>query len=328
MKSTQLSIAVVICTRNRPQLIGACLDAVLACQPQPAEVLVVDQSDDEQTAQVIAARSSELVQVVSSAPLGLSAARNLGIQHTSAPLIAFTDDDCIVDANWLSATAAEFEAEPSLMGLFGRVLPYTEGEALGRERPIGVKESTHREVFTWPTNPWRLGHGANMVYRRAVFEQVGQFDVLLSPGGALHNCDDADMSYRVLRSGGTIAYAPSALVYHRQWRLGKAIWRLERTYNLGAGGLYSKHLRYGDRFMFRLMYDRLWTVGLEHIFLGLWQHNSGRIKLGVYRVVYTLLGMVLGLKYRLEQPHRRYQAAQSSIVQHVVYPERPEATKI
>jgi len=268
------------------------------------------------------------VRVVSSAPLGLSAARNLGIQHTSAPLIAFTDDDCIVDVNWVGAAAAEFDAEPSVRGVFGRVLPYTEGEALGRERPIGVKESMAREIFTWPTNPWRLGHGANMAYRRAVFDDVGMFDVLLSPGGALYNCDDADMSYRVLQSGGTIVYAPSALVYHRQWRLGKAIWRLERTYNLGAGALYSKHLRYGDRFMFRLMYDRLWTVGLEHIFLGLLQRNPGRFKLGVYRVVYTLLGMILGLKYRLEQPYRRYQAAPEMTTPNPRYADRPEASKI
>lgn len=308
----RLPIVVVICTRNRPQLIGRCVDAVLACRPLPVEVVVIDQSDDDASERAVSARASELVRVLRVPPRGLSAARNCGIVSTTAPLIAFTDDDCIVDPGWLGAAAAEFDADPALLGLFGRVLPYTEGEALGRERPIGVKESLEPERFRWPVNPWRLGHGANMVYRRAAFEQAGLFDELLSPGGALHNCDDADMSYRVLRAGGQLAYAPEVLVYHRQWRLGKALWRLERTYNLGAGALYCKHLRYGDWYVLRLLYDRLWTVGLRHVLAGAWARKRGQVRLGAYRVIYTLAGMLAGLRYGLEHPQRRYRAPEAA----------------
>jgi len=301
-----IPVAVVVCTRNRPHLIGPCIDTILACHYQPAEIIVIDQSDDDQTLQAISARDKKLIRILRMPPVGLSAARNLGIAHTNAPLIAFTDDDCIADSDWLGAAVAELSADQSLAAVFGRVLPYTESEALGRSRPIGIKDSTSREVFAWPVNPWKLGHGANMIYRRTTFEQIGGFDPLLCTGGILYSSDDADMSYRVLRAGGRIAYAPTAVIYHRQWRFSKEVWHLERAYNLGGGAFYTKHLRYGDWFVLRLIYDRVWTVGLRHIALGLWTRKRARIRLGLYRVVYTFLGMLLGLRYRQERLYRCY----------------------
>jgi len=284
-------ITAVVCTRDRPQLIGDCLSALSRNQCEGLEILVVDQSLDDATARVVssAAETDPRIRRVHTRSIGLSRARNVGIAESSGEIVAFTDDDCIPAPDWAAGILRQFEAVPGISAVYGRSLPWT--KVLSGERPVAVKADTRPRVFRGRHNPWRVGHGCNMAFRREVFEAVGLFDVALGPGGVLRNCDDADFTYRLLRAGLAALYSPEVLVYHQQFRHGEELWRLERDYGIGAGALYSKHLRCGDVYVLKLMLDRWWGAGAVHMIYGLLTGRAAHLRLGWYRVAYSALGM-------------------------------------
>jgi len=282
-----LSISAVVCTRNRPELVRGCLETLAGSPCRDLEVLIVDQSTDPTAAETAAV--DRRIRYIHSATVGLSRARNIGVQQSTGDAIAFTDDDCIPDAGWAAAIVKEFAENLDISAIYGRSLPYEQIQK--GERPVAIKADTERRVFSRRCNPWLLGHGNNMAFRRRVFDVVGSFDEALGPGGLLRNCDDADFTYRMLKAGFKALYSPEPLVYHRQFRHGEDLWRLERDYGIGAGALYWKHLRCGDKYVLKLLLDRWGKAGAAHIIYGLLTGQPAHIRLGWYRVAYPILGI-------------------------------------
>ena len=127
MINDRLDVSVVLCTYNRARLLTQALahiGAAAARSNARVEIIVVDNNSRDDTKSVVAAASR-----ASLAPLryvletrqGLSFARNRGIQECEGTVIAFTDDDCIVDLDWISALWREFIASPDVAVLGGRV---------------------------------------------------------------------------------------------------------------------------------------------------------------------------------------------------------------
>ncbi len=241
----RLDVSVLICTRDRSTLLEGCLDAVLACSPAPAEVIVVDQSADDATRLVVAGRQGSAVPVryVRGIGTGLSRAKNQGIAACGAATIAFTDDDCLAGGAWLGALVG-----PILSGradaAAGRTLPVTGGEA--SEETSSFYAPAGSPVYTRRTHPWRVGGGGNFAASRAAVRRAGPFDERFGPGAALESAEDMDMVHRLLRSGERIVYVPHAVVRHRSWRSAAQNRRLSRAYGIGAGGCFAKHFLAGD----------------------------------------------------------------------------------
>jgi glycosyltransferase involved in cell wall biosynthesis len=107
----RINISVVICTRDREDKLKRCLASIARSTLQPVEVVVVDQSSNGKTKHVVNEYSR-----IMPAPLkylrldsvGHTRARNAGIHACSGDIVAFTDDDCIVDECWLEALSWEF----------------------------------------------------------------------------------------------------------------------------------------------------------------------------------------------------------------------------
>src|SRR5881296_684569 len=231
----RLEVSVLICTRDRSALLEGCLDSVLACSPAPAEVVVVDQSQDQATRQVVGRRKGAFVPVryVRGIGTGLSRAKNQGIADCAAAVVAFTDDDCLVDSKWVEALSG-----PIVTGraeaVVGRTLP--EKGVGGLEETSSVYAPEGCPVFSRRTHPWRVGGGANFAAARDVLRR----------SGPLESAEDMDMTHRILRSGERIVYAPDAVVRHRSWRTAQQNRRLSRAYGVGAGGYFAKHFLAGD----------------------------------------------------------------------------------
>jgi GT2 family glycosyltransferase len=209
-------VTVAVATMNRPLQLARCVDAILSGERLPAELVIVDQSADNCTANLVAAARSDRVPLtyVRQPCLGLSVSRNSAIACARQPIVAFTDDDCVPDRRWLAAIVAGFAGIERPDAVTGRILP------LGPDRPGFHAMSTltrcvravHRGRFL----PWRVGSGANTAVRRDWLERLGGFDERLGAGSAGRSAEDVDLLYRLLRAGATIRYEPDAIVSHER----------------------------------------------------------------------------------------------------------------
>jgi glycosyltransferase involved in cell wall biosynthesis len=249
------AIAVCICTSDRPEPLEPALRSVLNQSRRAYEVLVIDQSDGDATARLVTALQANepRLRYIHVTRKGLSRAYNTALASTSAELLAFTDDDCVAAPSWLEAIARCFAEEPDTGIVYGQVLMPPELEA--RENVDGntpVLPIERRRRMSRRDGYKVFGMGANFAARRSVLQGLGGFDEVLGGGGPLQSAQDFDLSYRAFRRDQVILLAPEVVVHHFGFR-STADWpRVMRSYGIGVGGFYGKHLRLRDMYATRL----------------------------------------------------------------------------
>lgn len=221
----RVDVSVVICTRNRPDFLRNCLNALRHQVSMPLEIVVVDNAPStNETASVCA--QFENVKYVREDRIGLDIARNTGARATKGSVVAYTDDDTLPDPHWAYRISETFE-KTNVVAMTGLVLAgslKTEAEVIFEKFWPFNRGFVHKlfdHVFFNEKLPegapvWEIGAGANMAFRREIFEDVGYFDERLDVGAA--GCSgDSELWYRILANGFTIRYNPLAAVkhYHR-----------------------------------------------------------------------------------------------------------------
>lgn len=247
-----MDISVAIATRNRPEPLARCLAAIAAADRRPAEVVVVDQSDGDETSALLAAHRQLPFPLVGirQAPLGLGAAQNAAVSAASGTVVAITDDDCLPDASWLSVIAGAFGEHPAPDVVTGRVLPLEpQGD---RIHPVATRSAAVRREFRGRSVPWHVGSGNNFAVRREWYLRVGGCDERLGPGSPAQGGVDLDLFYRLLRAGAWIRYEPAALVRHERQTARE---RRDRRpmYGRGMGAAVAFRLRERDLYALRLL---------------------------------------------------------------------------
>jgi GT2 family glycosyltransferase len=226
----------------------------------PTDVIVVDQSSNQETRSVVdkCRRSTLPITYITQEPLGLAVSQNTALAHATCPVVAVIDDDCIADRKWLAILEQAFALPDHLAAVTGRVLPLpVDGD---RIYPVASRTSTVRRDFTGKTLPWPVGGGNNFAVRREWFSRVGGCDERLGPGSPAQGGVDMDLFYRLLRAGARIRYEPDALVYHeRQSKAGRIARR--PMYGRGMGACCAFRLREGDLFAVRLLGEWLFFRG-------------------------------------------------------------------
>jgi glycosyltransferase involved in cell wall biosynthesis len=245
--------AVVLCTRDRPQLLDDALHAIRAAVRPDDEVLVVDSGARTRDAIGIAARHG--VQLIVESRPGLSRARNAGVSATTAEIIAFTDDDCRPGAQWTASLAAAF-ADPNVGVALGRLRPEHPNAAVPADDP-----GDDAFAFDGNADVSALGAGANMAFRRAALRASRGFDESLGAGSPLRSGEDHDMVWRVLRSGWIGRYEPAATVVHLDWLSPWQAVRKRYNYGVGAGAVAAKVARVDPARGRTMMARKLWTDG-------------------------------------------------------------------
>ncbi|WP_249144775.1 glycosyltransferase family 2 protein [Bradyrhizobium lablabi] len=216
-----VSASVVICTRDRPDELAACLASLPRQSCRPREIVVVDNaSRDRRTRDV--ALAAGVTYIREDRP-GLDVARNAGVLRATGDIVAFTDDDVLLHPHWLERLVAAFD-RPQIAAVTGLVLPAelaTEAQrhfetywGFGR----GYREQDFdSSCFNGAFPAWEIGAGASMAFRRDVFEKVGLFDDRLDVGQA--GCSgDSEYWYRLLASGHECRYVPSSVAFHSHRR--------------------------------------------------------------------------------------------------------------
>lgn len=306
--SQVVSVSVVVPTRNRGDLIAETLQALLALDDPGVEIVIVDQSTGDSTARCVeaVAAGDARVRLMPTPTVGSSAARNFGAREARGEVVAYTDDDCVVTPLWLHAIAREFAAE-DVSAVFGRLLPYEGGERSGHE--VGFKASLQKQQFRGKVPPWYIGHGGNMAFRRSDLLAVGGFDPLLGAGGFFGACEDPDIAYRLLVDGKKIVYSPDAVAYHKHWKDWPAQRRMERNYGIGAGAMFAKYIRCGDRYGARLAATWTWQLGVRRLGAGLLKWRSLKtMYLGYCQLIYPWLGAWKSLGQTIDRDTSTYVA--------------------
>jgi glycosyltransferase involved in cell wall biosynthesis len=249
MGVSEPGIGVVVCTRHRAESLGRTLESLAAQRRRDFEVVIVDQSSDDSTRRIVerlGERDRRFRYIHLDVP-GLSRAYNVGIAALEAPLLAFTDDDCVAPVDWLDSIVAAFSQNPDVLLLYGQVLLPLEVGPSGEQG--GVTPTLHipeRRVLGRDRSFELFGMGANFAARRRVFELVGPFDEVLGGGGPLESSQDFDFMYRVFRSGHRTLLEPSVRVHHYGFRPSSEWPATMRSYGIGVGGFFAKHVRMGD----------------------------------------------------------------------------------
>lgn len=259
---TALDVTAILCTCNRAGTLAETLESLAASQLPDSvswEVLVVDNNSTDQTREVVQGfcrRYPGRFRYLLEPKPGKSYALNSGIANASGEVLAFVDDDVTVEPRWLrNLTAGLLAGE--WVGTAGRILPaqmftlppwlsWEDCVGAFRPDPLGIL-CAHFDLGDQPRE-LDLGHlpyGANMAFRRSVFEKCGGFRLDLGPRphSQIRN-EDVEFARRVIKAGERLRYEPSAVVYHPvpQGRISKEFF-LSWWFDYGRASIIER----GDR---------------------------------------------------------------------------------
>lgn len=203
------AVAVVICTRNRPDDLNNCLNAISRLNSRPDEILVIDNSEGD-SATEREAREHGVRYIVERAA-GLSRARNRGLAESSSEVVAFIDDDALPCEDWLEQILAPF-VDSQVAAVSGPLTAPGEprNPAPAPARFLGNKDPQWFEMATFGGMGW----GANMAVRKAVCSVWKGFDIRLGRGAPLRIAEESHAFASLLALGYRTAYVPAAVVYH------------------------------------------------------------------------------------------------------------------
>lgn len=246
-------ITVVLCTRDRVDMLKTALRSVLDLDYPNLRIIVVDNAaKTADTGEYVARLGDPRVHLVVEPAPGLARARNAGLRAAGTEIVAFTDDDVVVDPHWLRGLADGFGRGPAVACVCG-IVPSGEirtpaqayfdqrvGWARSCEPRLYRTDAPPPDVPLFPFQVGIYGTGANFAVRRSVMLELGGFDEALGAGAPTRGGEDLDMFFRVLRAGWHLAYQPSAVVWHRHRDDPDALAEQARAYGLGLGAWLTK----------------------------------------------------------------------------------------
>ena len=284
--------SVILCTIGRSAGLKRAMASVLAQRAVDFELIVVDNAPGSgNTVSVVQSFDDPRLRYVAEPRRGLSKARNLGSRVARGNVLAFTDDDCVVHADWLQAIRTVFDTHPEVSAVTGRTVPD------GSPTPIqhlfeefgSFNRGTERRVWHYPeaadavTLPPSLvalaapaespaifpysavfGSGNNMALRTSALERVGAFDEALGAGVPAGGGEDLDMFVRLMVAGLVLVYEPAAVVRHTHREDEQTLAAQVRSYGSGLSAMITKHLLLDRPSRIRIV--RRVLPGLRHLF--------------------------------------------------------------
>lgn len=227
-------VSVVVPTHDRPERIGACLASLLALNYPRYEIIVVDNAPSTSaTAEVVRRGYGHLphIRYVREDWPGSSAARNRGLSEARAEIVAFADDDVLVDRDWLGQLVASFGVADDVACVTGRILPQeweTPAQAwIGQNGDPSWKGNT-RQMFDrgahrrgnplYPYSVIIFGASANMAFKATALREIGGFDLALGVTTPALAGEDGLAFLEVILRGHKLVHAPAAIVRHADYR--------------------------------------------------------------------------------------------------------------
>ncbi len=247
------SVSVIVCTRNRATHILHTASTILASDYPDFELLVVDESANDATADALAPLKSSALRYFRIAGHGKATALNYALRHARGQFLALTDDDCEMAPDCLAALAAAFRADPEVAIVFGDVAasPYDSTQEHIPKCRIPQSNTIRRPTHFLQMSvkrgaPWlNFGIGANMAIRSATLRTIEGWDPCVGPGEKFSSGDDHDLAFRMLLAGSAVHFCHRARVIHHGIRRLDSIAHDARRVGRGFGASCIKHLKCG-----------------------------------------------------------------------------------
>lgn len=225
------STTVAIATHERGPRLDRCLQAMtqaLVMEPD-VEVLVIDNAPKTSATQDVVTSWAERglnVRREVLAQAGTSRARNYALKLATTEIVAYIDDDVLVDRNWVASIRSAFVSFPEATIATGMVAPAELDTAPQQifERKMRWSTLRKRECFSmdkrelydfpFPYMAGNFGSAANMALRRERALELGGFNDVLGPGNRTRGGEDFELFVRFIRRGESLAFEPTALGWH------------------------------------------------------------------------------------------------------------------
>jgi glycosyltransferase involved in cell wall biosynthesis len=272
-------VSVIICTRNRSQDLYRCLHSLFAQTCLPSEVIVVDNAPTDDSTYTVVKQFGEVIYYKEQRP-GLSIARNAGIRLAASPVIAFTDDDVVLHPLWVYHVQESF-VKPQVGAMTGLVIASslnTESQQLFEKQYSfnrGYCDKLYDKTYfndglSAGPRVWNIGAGANMAFRRSVFDAAGYFDERLGAGAA--GCsEDSELWYRLLAKEFAIHYNPRAVGFHEHRKEANALERQVFSYMRGhaaAALIQQSQIKEAGyrRYLYRMIFKSCMPLLIKRFF--------------------------------------------------------------
>jgi GT2 family glycosyltransferase len=221
-------VSVVVCTHNGQRTIRECLEGLLQLEYENVEILVINDGSTDNTINII---NEFPFRVISTEPVGLSRARNIGMQEAAGEIVAYLDDDAYPDPHWVSYLAEAFK-DSDYAAIGGpNVLP---GSCNIISDCVDHTPGAPTHVLLSDIEAEHIP-GCNMAFRKKNLESIGGFDVQFRTAG-----DDVDLCWRIQDAGWKIGFCSAALVWHHRRNTVKGFWKQQLGYGKAEALLERK----------------------------------------------------------------------------------------
>ena len=272
-------VSVVVTTRDRLASLEETLRSISSAKYPHFEIIVVDNAPpNDDSAKLVERLSSELkkLRYVRENRAGLCWARNCGLEVARGEITVFTDDDVLVDPDWLTALVQGFSNGNNVACVNGLILP-RELETPAQiwcEEHGGFGKGFVPKIFDLkdhrpddPLFPYRLsmfGSGANMSFKTNILRNLGGTDPALGAGTPTLSAAEFPVFYKVIMNNYQIVYRPDAIVYHSHHEKYERFRRQFYGYGVGFTAFLTKIIIEDPRVIFSLL--RRFVSGLKFVF--------------------------------------------------------------
>ena len=251
------AVSVVIATCRNPSALERCVGSILGSDYDNFDVIVVENAPGSSASQqMLASRFPDdpRIRYVEEPRRGASWARNSGLAHAGGEIIAFTDDDVVVDRQWLRAGVDALTSAPDVGCATGLIVPLEleSSSQLLLEQFASFGKGFRRHTYRladarrrdplFPYTAGSIGSGASTVMWARIARELGGFDAVLGPGTPTRGAEDLDLFIRVLRTGHAVVYEPGAIVWHEHPAGMARLRRQVYHYGVGLGAMLAKQL--------------------------------------------------------------------------------------
>jgi len=210
MSDEKPMVSITVCVRDGIHWIDECLESLVAQTYRPLEIIAIDDGSIDGSKEKLLAwkeRESEIpIHIFTQNAEGLSAGRQRAVQQSKGDWIAITDIDVRPEPDWITNMVLEIEPidnEENIVAVTGRTIFEHGGDIVSRVRSVEI-------ATKYRSRPRRtsLANGPCSMFKRDVLMEIGGFNP------QWYHAEDMEVSLRLIAKGGSIIYAPEAVVRH------------------------------------------------------------------------------------------------------------------